>query len=547
MSSIVEKEKTLLFGLAEIPDNFVLFNPEKQKLWFEILKKQVSDNQTENFQEFIGIQLSREQALQIDDNFIKLFEQYFPDSKFVIDVTNSGLFTNEEFSKISNIKDKLQNKNNFLFSENFSFYDFEKVCFANNKLNSWADEINNLKINGKNLSPLEKFYIAYSYITRFDYKDSQVDSYESRNLINVLNSNKIVCVGYAQMLKSLCTLLEINCEVQIIVFDKDDLNHMNCMVSIKDEKYGVDGVFYSDPCFDSSTNGRVSFSHALISYNDIPNLFTKHWLKFSDEKDYDFRYDITSSKKPISETLKEVSEFLYSQKDSFSKYIDESVKNKNSFLITKTASKNDLHNIIDKIIEDYLIKINFGGINSRLNAYESELIDRINKEDLAEMILTHTKTRNLDKFKDKLFEEMKTYLPEYDSTAFCRLCDGFIRHNTANKNEQVKTAKPVAKNLTYENFDKLIKNLKSIEGQSEAFDPRNIDKIILYSAFSSSKMWGENINSNNAFAILSNIFSSNTNEDGTYNIKTGEKLLDAGREYIKNNPSKQIDSQSEKI
>ena len=38
---------------------------------------------------------------------------------------------------------------------------------------------------------------------------------------------------------------------------------------------GVNGVFYSDPCYDCKTRGEVSIAHALISYQDVPKIFKK--------------------------------------------------------------------------------------------------------------------------------------------------------------------------------------------------------------------------------------------------------------------------------
>ena len=535
MDSIVDQEKILMFGLATLPDNFILFDYNKQKLWFETLKKQIKNSN--DLQEFVGVSLTKEQSLNINDNFIKLFEHYFPDSYLVIDATNSGLFNKEEFSKITELKDKLK-KGNLMFSENFSYYNFNKVCSANNKLNSWADEINNLKINGKNLSPLEKFYVAYSYITRFNYHESKTDLYDSRNLINVLNSNDIVCVGYAQMLKALCSKIGIECDVQEIGFNKAELNHMNCQVVIKDEKYGVDGVFYSDPCFDSNTNGKVSFSHALISYCDIPKLYVNHWIRFNDKETYNPGNDITSISDSVDTIKQEISSFLYSQKDIFSKYIDECISDRKNFLITKNASKKDLHTIIDKIIDDYLIRVNYGKIKSHFNAFESPVMDKINMEDLGELILSHTKIKNIDNFKEAIFEEMKSYLPKFDSYTFNRLADAYVRYNTDLKNKQIEESKKQTKDISFENFDKLIQNLKRIEGESEAFDPEKIDEMIITSTVRATKIWGEFRNGNNPFSMLSNLLTIKIRDEGVSSIKTGEDILNLGRERMKKIKSK---------
>lgn len=533
MDSVVEHEKLLLFGLATLPDNFMLFEPSKQRLWFSSLKKQINNKKSlqDNDEEFVGVSLSKVQSTQINDEFIKMFNQYFPDSFLVVDVTNSGLFTSEEFSKIATTKEAL--KNRLMFSENFSYYNFDKVCLANSKLNNWANEINNLTLDGKPLSPLEKFYVAYNYITRFNYNESITDSYDSRNLVNVLNSTNIVCVGYAQMLKALCSRIGINCELQAIGFDKNELNHMNCQVTIKDDKYGVNGTFYSDPCFDSVTNGKASYSHSLISYNDIPKLFVNHWIRFDNKETYNPSSDITNRSDSISEIKKEINSFLLSQKDVFSDYIDKCISDKKSYIITKPATKKDIHNIIDKIIENLLIKVNYGNIKSHFNAFESDLIDKFDMEDLADMILLHSKIKNIAKFKEKIFEEMETYIPQFDSSTFNRLADAFVRYNTAENNEKIKESKLNTTDLSFENFDKLMQNLKKIKGHSEAFNPNDIDKMIITSTVRATKIWGEFRNGNNVFSRLSDLLVVKLRNEGPSSIKSGEDLLNLAREKNK--------------
>ena len=539
MNSVVEHEPLLFFGFATLPNNFMLFDYSKQKTWFETVKKFASKK--DNEQEFLGISLSKQQALNVNDKFIELFKKYFPKTLLVIDVTNTGLFDKKEFVKIAKIKEKLNGICDFKFSENFSYYSFDDVCKANGKLNSWADEINNLKIDGKELSPLEKFYVAYSYVTKYNYNESAIDAYNSRNLIQVLNGENIVCVGYAQMLKSLCNKIGIECEVQKIGFDNPELNHMNCNVTIKDPKYGIDGTFYSDPCFDSNFRGKTSISHALISYSDVPKLFASHWVQFDDEKTYNPDNEIDAGPS-IEQSKKEINEFLYSQREHFSKFIDQSLEGRKNHILTKSPSKKELHGIIDKLIEEFLIKIEYGNIKSHFDSFDSELLTKIDMEDLSEMILNHTKIKNIESFKNLLFEEMKTYIPSFDSTAFNRLADAFTRYNTANNNNKLEESKSNTTDLTFENFDKLIHNLKKVEGQSEAFDKKNVDVMVMLSVLRANQIWGEFRNSKNVISILSDLYLKRINETGGERVKSSEELFEIGRKYvqkIKDEQSKQ--------
>ena len=78
MDSVVEQEKLLLFGFASLPDNFMLFDSNKQKLWFSSLKKQIKnkDSMQEETEEFMGVSLSKEQALQVNEEFVKRDDTY---------------------------------------------------------------------------------------------------------------------------------------------------------------------------------------------------------------------------------------------------------------------------------------------------------------------------------------------------------------------------------------------------------------------------------------------------------------------------------------
>ena len=84
----------------------------------------------------------------------------------------------------------------------------------------------------------------------------------------------------------------------------------------------------------------------------------------------------------------------------------------------------------------------------------------------------------------------------------------------------------------------MIQNLKRIEGESEAFDPEKIDEMIITSTVRATKIWGEFRNGNNPFSMLSNLLTIKIRDEGVSSIKTGEDILNLGRERMKKIKSK---------
>ena len=143
-------------------------------------------------------------------------------------------------------------------------WNFKKVLKANSLLNDIANEI-----LIQNLSPYERFLAAESWVTNFKYTSEREDEphWVSRRAVEILNGNKIVCVGYASLLEILCKKIDIPC-VQIME-GFTDVNHMKNLVKI-DEKYNIHGVFVSDPTAVSKAGDKdyeKSYFHHLIPVN----------------------------------------------------------------------------------------------------------------------------------------------------------------------------------------------------------------------------------------------------------------------------------------
>ena len=153
----------------------------------------------------------------------------------------------------------------------------EQALDASRRINKFVEHINKVKEDGTSLSPLEKYICAYQFVSSFMYKseNEEKENYlTSRNLVSILTGDKIVCEGYAAMLKEICTRLDIPCEIQCFKFKDSDTGHANNLVKINDDKYNIHTIYYADACWDSK---RVTDKK-----QDIPNTLIYSFMDFAD-------------------------------------------------------------------------------------------------------------------------------------------------------------------------------------------------------------------------------------------------------------------------
>lgn len=172
-------------------------------------------------------------------------------------------------------------------------YSLEEVFTASTKVNEMLRPITTAERRGIELSPFEKYLIVYSAVSEFNYKEEyETDSeHMSRDLVSVLNQNKMVCVGFAKLLKELCLRVDIPCMLQRldVITDKKD-GHMNNSIRLIDPKYGINGIYYADPCWDASISGirepSKTLVYALMKYSDIPKIYkNKITIRLNDNDD----------------------------------------------------------------------------------------------------------------------------------------------------------------------------------------------------------------------------------------------------------------------
>ena len=174
------------------------------------------------------------------------------------------------------------------FARDITFDDMfsaEQALEATRRFNTTVNHIKSLKVNGRPLSPLEKFYSAYNYVTQRMYNEVDLieNSALSRNLINVLTTDKIVCVGYTNWLIAILKELDIPCTYQSMITENLETgevgNHATLAVRIVDPIYRVNGIFHSDPTADATKEksyllGSNSFEASLVPYGNLVDVYS---------------------------------------------------------------------------------------------------------------------------------------------------------------------------------------------------------------------------------------------------------------------------------
>ena len=201
---------------------------------------------------------------------------YIP--KIKIDFNNFD-YTVRDFETFIELEDFAKNQGIEVgFFEDNTEFKLDETLSAYIKCKSFAEYIKQT-----NASPFEKYLMIYRYITSFVYQENTEKPKNSRRIISVMNSTDIVCMGYSKLLQYLCKEAGIFCETQNLdVYNektKKNGSHQNNIVYLKDEKYGIDGLYYVDSCWDSIKTRKepfLQYNYALLPLGDV--------FKFSDKK-----------------------------------------------------------------------------------------------------------------------------------------------------------------------------------------------------------------------------------------------------------------------
>ncbi len=140
----------------------------------------------------------------------------------------------------------------FVMEENENVISFQEYCDTINAIENIVREVNRF-----NFSTIEKIMYVYDFVRNrvFVAENSDEEKYVSRDLSSALLGEKIVCIGYARIFKTILNRLGIECrKVYLKSLQDGEDGHVRNEIYIKDEKYGIDGVYYFDATWDSKRN-----------------------------------------------------------------------------------------------------------------------------------------------------------------------------------------------------------------------------------------------------------------------------------------------------
>ena len=396
--------------------------------------------------------------LKLDDKYINNDNITFNLSAFNInDIIN--------FIKVNNdIKIKLSIDNNHYSDliNNLSMEDSKNLyvifdnCDEYIKFKEFSDMYIELKkivdfIKKYDLSEIEKVMLAYDIIKANKYKKEGInDDYnESRNLNKIIKGDKIVCLGYANLLNFILNELQINNQIILTKKTNNCSGHARNLIKINDKKYGINGQFFADCTWDSQKsddylNNYLFFLKPLKYFKNIKNeiIFRPSWLELLklDNEELIEEINILSNndKRKIIYSMSDMTNnnfiklFLNIYKSSdltneLLKIVEEMKKNINQS-IPRKAFKNALYkvrrieyinNIIDnEITEDYIDNICNKYYSKDKNLYLIKMIFDENIE--LNPSLKDIKAKNVrqDSLRLKLLKELKKYINDIPQENF---------------------------------------------------------------------------------------------------------------------------------
>ena len=270
----------------------------------------------------------------------------------------------------------------------------------------------------KNMSPFEKYIYAYDIVKHFkkyntpkkDNKNAENLSSEeytnikssSRDLYQILYNEYIVCVGFANFLGDLLNKMGIDnimipidvdltpakarkqlnipnekwnemsskeryklvAEQETYIPKTDFGKHARLLVHISDEKYGIDGIYYSDPTWDNSLDKNI-YTHAFMTENDVSsslilNGINTNYLLFS-----------SSSIEEFNAMLNKIMDIKSSiRREEYNKKKGRKVSSKK---INDDAAS-DLYIVLNNFLDEFakLFKVEYANIKERYPILEEQ-------------------------------------------------------------------------------------------------------------------------------------------------------------------------------
>ena len=215
----------------------------------------------------------------ISQEELKIFIDYF-NSINRTDVTITFDFKNIEASpELYNLLKTIKNQENVILTIYKERKRDGSITLADYVKAHNFYEITANTIKEYNFTPLEQYIYVYNLVKSFKQyrryadnpKKDQKYSELSRNPYIIVGNSYIVCAGFANMATMLLNMLEIKSADLTVTLDdqiySDNPLHSRIITHLKDEKYGIDGVFIGDPTFDNL--GANDFGHMIMLKDEM--------------------------------------------------------------------------------------------------------------------------------------------------------------------------------------------------------------------------------------------------------------------------------------
>ena len=336
---------------------------------------------------------------------------------------------------INYIKELKKNSNSLIYycqSNYFGCMSVDDILKADQRIDYYVEILNSKQIvDGKevSLTPFEKYVAAYKIATLYgEYNEAKYLKYEQYNIYSIVSKDskdvKIVCSGYVSLFHELLKRcgLSSNCFYTVSTDGKKD-NHAISLSYLEDEKYGVNGLYISNPTEDSidpayeylgtkRQNMHASFHHFFETIDEFK--------KYADET-YEGNNDGMHYQTLLKFLPGIISDFKNGKIDSI--FYDEHTNSFRLYNNCKTVNVNnmvsnnhELETFIGKEIEDEQIMKALIQIQKFLNKTPLEItdeeIERIkHQNDFCNLLTDEGKKQLLDNlpFLDAYFYKKKQY------------------------------------------------------------------------------------------------------------------------------------------
>lgn len=270
----------------------------------------------EDFMIFAQNLISNLSKIGIDDYKFKILTLDENSNLDHLKVTTRVLKTSE-LEKLIQIAEMMPEKAELLISEKYHDkscdFSLNDAIFANEFVNEEVNYIKSLK-----LSPFEEYLLAYDFASSFFYNDDEDDTLKrtehvSRLLTSALTNEYFVCSAYAKVFCGVLSGLGIDSVPEYLNINigsktKPEYElHVNVLVDLKDIKYGIDGIVFTDACNDArkaeyitkksgetllSVAGETGYILSAVNIRDIQNM--KDNFTFDKYSSLKFLYGDTS-------------------------------------------------------------------------------------------------------------------------------------------------------------------------------------------------------------------------------------------------------------